>query len=157
MSLKKYQTKEERLAARRAQYARPEYRLKRIAQTRTSQLKRQSSDPEIGSKMYRRRLELDPRWNQRIQLRKYGLTLEEYEMRLDTQNYVCIICKESETDIIYGKVKGLAVDHVPDKPKTFIRDLPCSKCNRGLGLFRDNPVLLREAADYLERWGQVYG
>jgi hypothetical protein len=155
MSVKIYNSKEERLAARRASYQ--INREKRIAQTRASQIKRKEQDPDIGSKQYKRRLKLDPRWNQRISLRDYGLTIEEYEMRWDTQGGVCRICGNPETDTLNGKPKNLAVDHDPKHSKKEIRDLLCATCNRGLGLFMDNPQLLKNAVDYLEEWGKIYG
>lgn len=52
---------------------------------------------------------------------------------------ICEICKREA---------NLHVDHnhVNNKIRGFI----CGSCNRGLGLFQDNPVALREAANYLE-------
>ena len=50
----------------------------------------------------------------------------------------CVIC---------GVEEGLVVDHdhVTDK----VRGMLCNHCNRGLGHFRDDPMLLEFAAQYL--------
>jgi len=50
----------------------------------------------------------------------------------------CMIC---------GAKSTLHVDH--DEAKRVIRGLLCKHCNLGLGHFRDDPELLRAAADYL--------
>lgn len=41
------------------------------------------------------------------------------------------------------------MDHCHDSSR--IRGLLCHTCNSGIGKLRDNPELLRKAADYLER------
>jgi len=76
-------------------------------------------------------------------VRTYGLTLEDYEKMLEEQNNLCKICNEPETE-----KKSLAIDHDHNTGKG--RGLLCSKCNKGIGLLRDNPELLRIAANYLQ-------
>lgn len=49
-----------------------------------------------------------------------------------------------------GKPRTLAVDH--DHETGCLRGLLCEGCNRGIGLLRDDPDLLRRAADYIERF-----
>lgn len=51
---------------------------------------------------------------------KYGLTLEDYDKMLNSQNGVCFICKER-------KRRRLAVDH--DHSTGRIRGLLCDVCN----------------------------
>ena len=34
-----------------------------------------------------------------------------------------------------------------------LRGLPCANCNRGLGLFKDNPIALASAIAYLKKYG----
>lgn len=82
-------------------------------------------------------------WNE------YGMTLVEYELMLKSQDGVCAICEQPETKRHQsGKIKRLSVDH--DHKTSKIRGLLCDICNRGLGQFKDDPELLRKAADYLE-------
>ena len=47
-----------------------------------------------------------------------------------------------------GKNKSLHIDHCHVTGK--VRGVLCPECNHMLGKAKDNPVLLRRAADYLE-------
>lgn len=83
-------------------------------------------------------------------LERHGLSPEQYIELEQKQNGLCAICKKPEPT-----KKRLAVDHdhscCPGL-KTCgkcIRGLLCSRCNRGIGLFYDNPILLQSAKDYL--------
>lgn len=80
-------------------------------------------------------------WMHRGKLKKYGLTEHSYESLKKAQNGVCAICGKAD------KIKMLAVDH--DHKSGQVRGLLCSKCNIGLGCFKDNIKLLVGAVDYL--------
>jgi hypothetical protein len=87
-------------------------------------------------------------------LARYGLTSERYDAMVAKQGGVCAICGQPDTDHHSPLLK---IDH--DRsccPRNgscgrCVRALLCSACNTGLGLFGDDPGLLRAAADYLER------
>lgn len=72
----------------------------------------------------------------------YGLTPEQKHERIVAQNGKCMICGDIPE-------KGLHVDH--DHVTGKLRDLLCGKCNKGLGLFQDDPALMRAAAEYVEK------
>ena len=76
-------------------------------------------------------------------MRKYGITIEQYDRMSMDQNNVCRICSQPQTDY------KLAVDH--DHKTGEIRGLLCQNCNTGLGKFQDNIQLLQNAIDYLAR------
>ncbi len=78
-------------------------------------------------------------------MRKFGITLEQYDELLRAQDGKCAICeKNTEEEGI-----SLAVDH--DHKTLEIRGLLCRYCNhRVIGRHRDGP-LLRKMADYVER------
>lgn len=72
---------------------------------------------------------------------KYNLTLEEYNQMSEAQNHRCKICgKES-------KNKRLAVDHCHITGR--VRSLLCSNCNTGIGQFKESPMILQSAMNYL--------
>jgi hypothetical protein len=81
-------------------------------------------------------------------LRHYGLTIEAYETLLAGG---CILCSSTE---------NLHIDHdhscCPGKITCgkCVRGVLCRSHNTGLGLFSDDPAMLRLAADYVERTQQ---
>lgn len=75
--------------------------------------------------------------------RKYGITLEQYNILLVKQNSNCAICGINQANLS----RALAVDHCHTTGK--IRGLLCSNCNTGLGLFDDNVGNLTAAIQYL--------
>jgi hypothetical protein len=76
---------------------------------------------------------------------QYGISLEQFEARRKEQGDRCAICHEE-----FG-VLGLrpVVDHHHKTGK--FRAVLCNNCNVGLGKLRENPELMRKAADYLTR------
>ena len=73
----------------------------------------------------------------------HDLSLSEYSAMLETQGGKCAICGCTSA-------KFLCVDHCHKSGS--VRRLLCSKCNSGIGMFRDDPSLLRKAAEYLEKF-----
>lgn len=78
----------------------------------------------------------------------YGLTREHYEQMRARQGGGCAICGRSRGRMFRGKPRDLAVDH--DHDTGVVRGLLCDDCNVGLGLFVDDPLILRKAAAYVE-------
>lgn len=90
-------------------------------------------------------------------LKTYGLSLEDYEALLRAQGGVCAICHGARS-------YNLAVDHCHKTEAAWIdvgldpqiaarrsvRGLLCKAHNKLLREVRDNPQILRAAADYLD-------
>jgi len=76
---------------------------------------------------------------------KAGIDFDEdrYQELCDEQAGRCAICDSDDPG-----AKRLAVDHAHESGR--VRALLCQGCNTGLGKFRDDPALLRRAADYIE-------
>ena len=78
----------------------------------------------------------------------FDLSLDKYRKMLEDQDGKCAICSQPETHKRNGKLKALAVDH--DHKSGAIRGLLCSDCNTGIGKLKDDPKVLRLAAQYLD-------
>jgi hypothetical protein len=74
---------------------------------------------------------------------KRRITKQQIERMSRRQQGRCAIC---------GKETKLCVDHCHTADR--VRELLCPNCNTGLGMFRDNPYILRAAALYLEKHGK---
>ncbi|WP_448612678.1 endonuclease VII domain-containing protein [Modestobacter sp. URMC 112] len=72
--------------------------------------------------------------------RRYGITAEEADVMLAAQGGLCAVCRAAP---------AAHVDH--DHATGAVRELLCFNCNGGLGQFRDDPAVLRAAANYVER------
>lgn len=77
-----------------------------------------------------------------IKLRKFGLTLADYDAMFEVQGGLCAICLQRNIEN-----RRLAVDH--DHRSGKVRGLLCGSCNKALGLFRDSPQILTAALAYL--------
>lgn len=78
-------------------------------------------------------------------LKKYGLTLVDYETLFTNQQGCCAGCGEAwpHTD------RKMHVDH--DHQTGKVRGLLCVNCNTTLGLVHDNPARLQGLIDYLRK------
>lgn len=75
---------------------------------------------------------------QRRRLKTYNLTQEQYDFLLVTQEHMCSICKNVEPTVI---------DHNHQTGE--VRGLLCNACNTGIGLLKDDPLVLDRAIHYL--------
>ena len=78
--------------------------------------------------------------------RTHKITADLYREILAIQGNHCPLCGDYP-DV---KARAFAIDH--DHGTERLRGILCARCNGGLGMFRDNPTMLRRAADYLEFW-----
>lgn len=117
----------------------------------------------ISCNMHRRnnplkKAQYDKEYRKRNSWRKkawnYDVTVQFLLNLLIEQDYKCAICKQVEVNRhSSGAFMHLSIDHCHKTRK--VRGFLCQKCNQGLGLFRDDPSLLKAAASYLEsdhRW-----
>lgn len=88
-------------------------------------------------------------YNRIKQLERYGVTVAQHDAMLLAQNGRCAICgnRPNPNGIRAASRLHLDHDHLTGAP----RDLLCNSCNNGIGRFRDDPALLRAAAEYIER------
>lgn len=74
-----------------------------------------------------------------------GWTPERFDTLLIEQGNRCAICDGKPSSV------GLVADHCHDSNQP--RRLLCLACNTALGYFKDNPGLMRKAANYVEDHG----
>ena len=77
----------------------------------------------------------------------YGITIEEYNEKLERQGNGCAICG---IKIPGGNGKHFYVDH--DHATGQVRDLLCHNCNYVIGYAREDIEILRAVARYLDVW-----
>lgn len=71
--------------------------------------------------------------------KKYKSSIKEFMDILDSQGGMCAICKTYQ--------HKMCMDHCHETMK--IRGILCDRCNRGIGLLKDDPNVLLSAYDYL--------
>lgn len=103
-------------------------------------------DPQFRSK--------EIRANRQQHLKKrFGLTLEQYDLMVKAQNGLCAICKLSNRRRVMERISALAVDH--NHLTGQIRGLLCANCNSGLGLLQESIEVLYRAIEYLKKYDQL--
>ena len=107
-----------------------------------------SKNGAMCSREWRKR---NPEGAKNIDLKKhYGITLEQYKAMSIAQNGVCGVCGKPESSKDKdGGPRMMPVDHCHKTGK--IRGLLCAMCNKALGAFNDDPLVLQEAINYLHR------
>ena len=104
------------------------------------------TDPDYQKKWYQKNRERLIRKNvSNDRLRRYKIFEDQYQRMVFEREGKCEICSRVPT----GRWKNLCVDHNHATGK--IRGLLCHACNKALGLLQDNPDIVQEAKNYLER------
>lgn len=89
------------------------------------------------------RVQVSRKQRDTILRRVYNISLEEWEIKMEIQDYKCAICTK---DLRTEKPQ---TDHCHESEN--VRGILCAKCNWGLGMFNDNPELMYKAAEYIKQ------
>jgi len=84
----------------------------------------------------------------RKRLNRYGLTHEQFEAMLASQDGRCAVCQTPKT-----KGVGWCVDH--DHVTGQVRGILCDACNKGIGFLQDDPDVIAGAAWYVRKHRQL--
>lgn len=82
---------------------------------------------------------------------KYGLSDEDFQLMLAKQHGKCAICEvvlSDEFDIKHLSNK-LVIDHCHNNGH--VRGLLCTMCNKALGLFKEDILIIEQAFKYLRK------
>lgn len=77
---------------------------------------------------------------------RYGVIYDDYLIMLEEQDQSCAICYTVFDPSSRGT--SACVDHCHSTGK--VRGILCGTCNTGIGLLKDNPDILKSAAEYLQ-------
>jgi len=95
-----------------------------------------------SSKEYQtRNIAIRRQWSKRSQLKKYGLTTDQFDQMVQDSHGLCATCGKHE--------KRLHVDH--NHTTGYVRGLLCLHCNISIGNAHDSSTVLRAMADYLDK------
>jgi len=79
-------------------------------------------------------------------MKNYGLDLKDYQKLLEAQNHKCAICGSPPPN---NRKTRLSIDHCHKTGK--VRGLLCDRCNRSIGLLKDDVSILKKAIEYLNK------
>lgn len=77
--------------------------------------------------------------------RLYGISIEDAEHLLHEQGNCCAICRLN----VEASTHPFCVDH--DHESGAIRGVLCRDCNLALGMFKDDPIKISNALNYLSK------
>lgn len=84
-------------------------------------------------------------WTLAKRCARRGITPLQLVEKYEQQNNCCEICK------LKIELSESAIDHNHETGE--FRGILCKQCNRALGMFKDNSQILKNAVDYLEKFG----
>jgi len=105
--------------------------------------------PNAPSHLYCSQDCADKGWSDGYLKSTYGITQEDYEKLEKQQDCKCAVCGGDGFKMREWHFKKLVVDH--DHVTGKVRGLLCHNCNRALGLLKDDPKVLLNAVDYLNK------
>ena len=133
---------EEKAAKNKAHYEQTKNWYKERRQQRTDrERERYNTDPEFRAKRCADKAANRDRSKEyaREVRRQYGITIEDVQKMTEAQENKCAICQETMTKP--------HVDHCHKSGR--VRAILCAACNKGLGCFKDNALLLESAMHYI--------
>lgn len=109
----------------------------------------QARDPEHARACWRKSYKkyYNAEYQHKKKLAAYRISQEDYDLMLNFKNGRCHICNETLATIPH-------IDHCHYTKQ--VRGMLCMKCNTAIGSMRDNPALMRKAADYVEACGFAF-
>ena len=107
-------------------------------------IKARDKNPNFYSERYNKRVKRSPDYMKIRRIERYGITVDDYENLLVSQNYCCAICGTHVSKL----PKRLHIDH--DHETGVVRGLLCFKCNYGLGMFNDSINKIQSLIKYLK-------
>jgi len=79
---------------------------------------------------------------------RYGIDLEQFEIKHAEQNGACAICKQKKGSSSHRRSHPLYVDHCHKSKQ--VRGLLCARCNTLIGFLETAAHLVPKAVSYLE-------
>lgn len=110
----------------------------------------QARNPEHAKACWKRSAKKQYTGEKRLlrKLKEYGITPEQFENMQAFGGHKCHICGNPFDLYPY-------IDHCHESGA--VRGILCFRCNTAIGSLRDNPTLIRRAADYVEQIGFFNG
>jgi hypothetical protein len=118
-------------------YSDPEYR---ILQNKKHQESNMRNKEKINQKRREYRKTVD--YKRYVLKKKYNLSYEEYQKKINEQGGKCPICNEI--------LITMTTDHNHTTGK--VRGILCTSCNLQLGWIEKKPYLIKPMIEYLKKW-----
>lgn len=83
--------------------------------------------------------------------RRYGISLDEYNQKINNQQNKCAICQQEFNQL--KKHETAFVDH--DHQSNQVRGLLCYKCNNLIGLANEKIEILEKSIGYLNKYKEL--
>lgn len=114
-----------------------------MATTAEYQRKWRKKNPGYAAKKSREYYARNPGAIRRANLRKYGLTIEQFDEMYRQQNGCCASCKCASEET-------LCVDH--NHTTGAVRSLLCANCNTAFGHLKEDPARIVALLEYAQKF-----